>query len=88
MRGLGESACDPTNTRCKDEDHCNACELLGCSRWARKFRLKVGKVFIQRYIYEVHIHCQNEMIYEVLQIYRSYMKLRYGKLTNEEKLKC
>lgn len=41
IRGLGGSACDPTNTRCKDEDHCDACELFGCTGWARKFKLQI-----------------------------------------------
>lgn len=41
IRGLGGSACDPTNTRCKDEDHCDACELFGCTGWARRFRLEI-----------------------------------------------
>lgn len=41
IRGLGESACDPTNTKCNGEKHCGACELFGCTGWARKFRLEV-----------------------------------------------
>lgn len=43
VRGLGGYACDPTSDdRCPDEDgkHCVACELFGCTGWARKFRLQ------------------------------------------------
>jgi len=43
VRGLGGYACDPTSDdRCPDKDgkHCVACELFGCTGWARKFRLK------------------------------------------------
>lgn len=44
VRGLGGYACDPTaDGRCPDEHgkHCAACELFGCTGWARKFRLRV-----------------------------------------------
>lgn len=44
VRGLGGYACDPTgDDRCPDKDgkHCAACELFGCTGWARKFRLRV-----------------------------------------------
>ncbi|RKZ28693.1 type III-B CRISPR module RAMP protein Cmr1 [bacterium] len=44
IRGLGGSACDSTSdNRCPDKDgnHCDACELFGCTGWARKFRLEV-----------------------------------------------
>lgn len=43
IRGLGGTACDPTSkdTKCNGENHCNACELFGCTGWARKFRLEV-----------------------------------------------
>ncbi|MGC8800888.1 MAG: type III-B CRISPR module RAMP protein Cmr1 [Chloroflexus sp.] len=44
VRGLGGKACDPTsNVRCPDKDgrHCVACELFGCTGWARKFRLMI-----------------------------------------------
>lgn len=44
VRGLGGFACDPTSDdRCPDENgkHCVACELFGCTGWARKFRLRV-----------------------------------------------
>lgn len=41
VRGLGGSACDPTKTQCKDNTHCVACELFGCTGWARKFRFEV-----------------------------------------------
>lgn len=41
IRGLGGSACDPTNSKCNGKDHCDACELFGCTGWARKFRLEV-----------------------------------------------
>jgi len=45
VRGLGGYACDPTSEdRCPDKDgnHCVACELFGCTGWARKFRLKAS----------------------------------------------
>ena len=44
VRGLGGQACDPTmDDRCPDKDgrRCAACELFGCTGWARKFRLGV-----------------------------------------------
>ncbi len=44
VRGLGGSACDSTSdNRCPDKDgnHCDACELFGCTGWARKFRLEI-----------------------------------------------
>lgn len=43
VRGLDGYACDPTNTKCNGKDHCDACELFGCTDWARKFRLEVEK---------------------------------------------
>lgn len=43
IRGLGGTACDPTNTNCEGDNHCDACELFGCTGWARKFRLEVEK---------------------------------------------
>lgn len=41
MRGLGGSACDPTDTKCEGRNHCVVCELFGCTGWARKFRFEV-----------------------------------------------
>ncbi|MGI6775391.1 type III-B CRISPR module RAMP protein Cmr1 [Acetomicrobium sp.] len=41
IRGLGGSACDPTNSKCNGKVHCDACELFGCTGWARKFKLEV-----------------------------------------------
>lgn len=41
IRGYGGTACDPTNTDCNENNHCDACELFGCTGWARKFRLEV-----------------------------------------------
>ncbi len=45
VRGLGGSACDPSNTsvRCPDKKgrRCLVCELFGCTSWARKFRFDV-----------------------------------------------
>jgi len=41
IRGLGGSACDPTNSNCEGKNHCDACELFGCTGWSRKFRLEV-----------------------------------------------
>jgi CRISPR-associated protein Cmr1 len=45
VRGLGGQACDPTgNDRCPDIKgrRCAACELFGCTGWARKFRMVVS----------------------------------------------
>ena len=66
VRGLGGSACDPTNEnlRCKldqekfkkalnsgksfqealNEQICPACQLFGCTGWARKFKLEVEEI--------------------------------------------
>ena len=41
VRGLGGGACDPTQHGCVDRNHCVACELFGCTGWARKFRFDV-----------------------------------------------
>jgi len=41
VRGLGGSACDPTDTKCEGQNHCVVCELFGCTGWARKFRFDV-----------------------------------------------
>jgi len=44
VRGLGGMACDPTDSNCNgEENHCDACELFGCTGWARKFRLEIEK---------------------------------------------
>jgi len=43
LRGLGGTACDPSDTKCNAEKHCDACELFGCTGWARKFRLDIEK---------------------------------------------
>lgn len=45
MRALGGSACDPTaKDKCeykvKKSSICNACQLFGCTGWARKFRIE------------------------------------------------
>ncbi len=40
-RGLGGSACDPSDTKCEGRNHCVVCELFGCTGWARKFRFEV-----------------------------------------------
>ena len=42
VRGLGGTACDPTNSKCEGKKHCDACELFGCTGWAREFRLEVN----------------------------------------------
>lgn len=42
IRGLDGNACDPTNTKCDGQNHCDACELFGCTGWARKFRLETS----------------------------------------------
>ena len=44
VRGLGGKACDPTareGPRCQDNQHCVACDLFGCTGWARRFRLQL-----------------------------------------------
>jgi len=41
VRGLYGNACDPTDTKCEDRNHCVVCELFGCTGWARKFRFQV-----------------------------------------------
>ena len=45
VRGLGGSACDPSNSgnRCPDKQghRCSVCELFGCTGWARKFRIEI-----------------------------------------------
>jgi CRISPR-associated protein Cmr1 len=41
VRGLDGSACDPSDTKCQDKNHCVVCELFGCTGWARKFRFQV-----------------------------------------------
>ena len=41
VRGLGGKACDPTDTKYEDRNHCVVCELFGCTGWARKFRFEV-----------------------------------------------
>jgi len=42
IRGLGGTACDPTDTKCDDKSRCDACELFGCTGWSRKFKLEVN----------------------------------------------
>jgi len=44
IRGLKGTACDPTDTKCDGKNHCDACELFGCTGWARKFKLEVEKL--------------------------------------------
>jgi len=44
IRGYGDTACDPTNTECNENDHCDACELFGCTGWSRKFRFEIEEV--------------------------------------------
>ena len=45
VRGLGGSACDPSNAQARCPDcqgrRCVVCELFGCTGWARKFRFDV-----------------------------------------------
>ena len=49
LRGLGDSACDPSQHQCpahgkrphEPGHHCVVCELFGCTGWARKFRFDV-----------------------------------------------
>ncbi|AZR71955.1 type III-B CRISPR module RAMP protein Cmr1 [Anoxybacter fermentans] len=42
VKGLGGTSCDPTDIKCNGENHCDVCELFGCTGWARKFRLEVS----------------------------------------------
>ncbi len=49
VRGLGGSACDPSEDQCPGDrkklreagHHCVVCEFFGCTGWARKFRFDV-----------------------------------------------
>ncbi len=49
VRGLGGSACDPSQHQCPDHrkkpreagHHCVVCEFFGCTGWGRKFRFDV-----------------------------------------------
>jgi len=41
VRAYGERACDPTNSTCDGNNHCDACELFGCTGWSRKFRIEL-----------------------------------------------
>ena len=43
VRGLGGEPCDPSANQkaCLNEEHCVACELFGCTGWARKFRFDI-----------------------------------------------
>ncbi|KXS44917.1 MAG: hypothetical protein AWU58_1114 [Methanohalophilus sp. T328-1] len=43
IRGYGGTACDPTDTNCDKDSHCDACELFGCTGWARKFRFEIDE---------------------------------------------
>lgn len=41
IRALGGTACDPADdSGCGGGDHCDACELFGCTGWSRKFILR------------------------------------------------
>jgi CRISPR type III-B/RAMP module RAMP protein Cmr1 len=43
VRALGGSACDPSSKekKCEADNHCDVCELFGCTGWGRKFRLEI-----------------------------------------------
>ncbi len=41
IRGYKGTACDPTGTKCNEDNHCDACELFGCTGRSRKFRLEI-----------------------------------------------
>lgn len=45
VRGMGGSACDPTDpdSRCPDKQghRCVVCEIFGCTGWARKLQFKI-----------------------------------------------
>ena len=42
IRAYGGRACDPTVSTCDGKDHCDACELFGCTGWSRKFRVEIN----------------------------------------------
>ena len=56
VRGLGGYACDPTDTKCEGKNHCEACELFGCTGWARKFRLHVLDNNFKLYTFSKYRH--------------------------------
>lgn len=45
VRGMGGSACDPTDSDCRCPDkqghRCVVCELFGCTGWSRKLQFKI-----------------------------------------------
>ncbi|MBW2065306.1 MAG: type III-B CRISPR module RAMP protein Cmr1 [Deltaproteobacteria bacterium] len=41
IRGFDLYACDPTDSKCEEERHCHACQLFGCTGWAKRFRLEI-----------------------------------------------
>lgn len=41
VRGYGGYACDPISSNCDGKNHCDSCELFGCTGWGRKFRMEV-----------------------------------------------
>lgn len=41
LRGMDVYACDPTNTKCEEKAHCDACHLFGCTGWSRSFSLEI-----------------------------------------------
>lgn len=43
VRGYSGKACNPASSTCEGEDHCDACELFGCTGWSRKIRIIMGE---------------------------------------------
>ena len=41
VRGFGGRACDLTKSNCEGPNHCNACELFGCTGWSRKLKIRI-----------------------------------------------
>ncbi|MEM2614149.1 MAG: type III-B CRISPR module RAMP protein Cmr1 [Nitrososphaerota archaeon] len=41
VRAYDGQACDPTDSTCDGKNHCDACELFGCTGWSRKFRIEI-----------------------------------------------
>ncbi|MBW1795852.1 MAG: type III-B CRISPR module RAMP protein Cmr1 [Deltaproteobacteria bacterium] len=41
VRGLRGGACDASDTKCEDRNHCVVCEFFGCTGWGRKSRFDV-----------------------------------------------
>ena len=89
VRGLGGTACDPTNSRCEGKKHCDACELFGCTGWARKFKLVIEKdnanEIILRFIALSDIeHIEKILLSKIFGFIEQYGALG-GKMVDEKK---